>query len=161
MLKLENINNYSIYISGLTSDTCNYEFNLDNDFFIHFQHPDVEGGNVKAFVKLIKKSNIIELKIKLEGTLNVECDRCLEKFDYQINATDTITYVIGEQTDYKSDDIIVLSKDETVIDVSQQFYEIAVIQLPISKVHPEDSNHNSTCNQEMLKILDRYTVKDN
>ena len=156
----ENVKNFIIPISGLSFDTYSYEFNLDDNFFKPFQHPDVEGGNVKVNVNLTKYPHTIEAEINLKGTLKVECDRCLEKFDYPIKAKETLIYITEKQPDYDEEDTIILPKDAKVIDMSQELYDIAVTCLPISKIHHYDSKNNSTCNPEMLKILEKYIVNN-
>ena len=153
-------NEYSIAIAGLPIGLYSYQFNLNDHFFSNFQHPDVEGGKVDVLVEMNKRSEAIGLNIHLTGTLKVECDRCLDLFDLKIKTSEDVVYTLGKNSDFAEDEVIILPKDQTIIDLSQLLYEIAVTQVPISKIHPNDSNGKSTCNPDMLKIIDQYKVKN-
>lgn len=154
-------NKYTITVSGLDIGLHTYKFNLDDGFLSDFQHPDVFGGNVKAQVELNKKTDVIEAVIEIFGTLQVECDRCLDLFDLPVENSETIIYTIGKQPNYENEEVTILPKEQSEIDFSQLLYEISVTQIPISKTHPDDANGKSTCNAEMLRILEKYKIKNN
>jgi len=151
---------YSIPIAGLSSGTYAYSFVLDNEIFEFYDHPDVKNGTIKIELTLIKRSNVFEIDIKAQGILEVQCDRCLDLFDYPIETTEHIICTIGQQEGYTAENIIVLNKGETSIELGQEFYEIVVTEIPIQKLHPLDENQESTCNPEMMKLLNQYTIRE-
>ncbi len=154
------LDSYQIPVVGLSLGKHEYSFHLDDSVFAYFGHPDVEKGDVTAKVQLDKRPNVIELQILLNGKLTVQCDRCLELFDFPIQTAENIICTIGKQEGCTDEEIVVLTKEQTNLDVSTFLYEIAVTQLPISKVHPNDGKGKSMCNPEMLKILDKYIIRE-
>ena len=161
MVKAKNtLKKYSIPIAGLSLGTYSYSFILDNDLFEFYDHPDVKKGSVNIGLTLEKRSNTIEIDIKAQGTLEVQCDRCLELFDYPIEIEERIICTIGQQEGYTAENIIVLAKEETNLELGQEFYEIVVTEIPIQKLHPLDENGESTCNPEMMKLLNQYTIRE-
>ena len=137
-----------------------YNFVLDNDLFSYFNHPYVEKGTVEVKVILDKRPNLIEVNIALTGSLEVQCDRCLDYFLYPIDASEIILYTIGQQDEHENENVVVITKEQSIIDLSSDLYEIAVTQLPISKVHPNNEQGLPLCNPEMLELLNKYLVNE-
>lgn len=161
MTKQNNIlQKYSIPIASLSLGKYVYSFLLDDDLFAYFNHPDVKKGSVNIEVELDKRSNVIEIDIKAKGHLEVQCDRCLDTFNYPIEAEEKLICTIGKQEGYSADNVMVLTKEETNLLLGQDFYEIAVTEIPMQKLHPLDSNNKSTCNPEMMKLLNQYTIRE-
>jgi uncharacterized metal-binding protein YceD (DUF177 family) len=155
----ENIlDKYKIPISGLSTGVHEYMFLLDDDMFSYFKHPDVEKGSVTAKVILEKRPTVIELDITMNGSLTVQCDRCLETFQYPIESEEKIVYTMGKLEGYDDEEIVIISKEQSFIDLTNDLYEIAVTQIPISKIHPNDAKGKPACNPEMLKILEQYII---
>lgn len=46
---------YNIPLKGLKADSQDFEFNLDNQYFKKIDSPEVQQGNVKAKVTVVKK----------------------------------------------------------------------------------------------------------
>ena len=56
-------------------------------------------------------------------------------------------------------DIISLTADEHELDLQQLLFEYIHLALPIKRVHPDDSEGNSTCDPVMLKKLNELLVE--
>jgi len=151
---------YAIRISGLGEGDHDFSFELDREFFILFEHPEISNGNVHAEVILEKKTGVFALHFSLEGEVEVMCDRCLEKFLTGISARQTIFVKMGEEPGEIDDDVLIIRRDDHEIDVGQLMYEFIMLALPYQKVHPDDSDGNSTCNPEMLEKLDAHRGKE-
>ena len=161
MVKAKSIlQKYSIPIAALSLGTYSYSFVLDNEIFEFYDHPDVKNGTIKIALTLEKRPNVIEIDIKAHGTLGVQCDRCLDLFEYPIETEEKLICTIGQQEGYTAENVIVLNKVETSLELGHEFYEIVVSEIPIQKLHPLNENGENTCNPEMMKLLNQYTIRE-
>lgn len=151
---------YAVRIAGLGEGDHDFSFELDRQFFVLFEHPEISNGNVLAEVILEKKPGVFALHFRLKGEVEVMCDRCLEKFMTVVSTTQTIFVKMGETPGEIDDDVLIIGRDDHEIEVSQYLYEFIMLALPYQKVHPDDSEGNSTCNPEMLTQLDAHRTKE-
>ena len=151
---------YAVRISGLGEGDHDFSFELDRQFFILFEHPDISNGNVHAEVILEKKTGVFSLHFSLTGNVEVLCDRCLEKFSTDISSKQSIFVKMGETPGEIEDDVLIIGRDDHEIEVGQYLFEFIMLALPYQRVHPDDSDGNSTCNQEMLEQLDAHSTKE-
>ena len=113
---------------------------------------------------MVKHTRFLELTFILKGWAEVDCDRCLYPVNLDIASKSQMYVKFDSHVDDENseeNDVIVLSNDEDLLDVAQYLYEYAHLSLPIRRVHPDDTDGQSTCNQEMLLKLKQYLVKEN
>jgi uncharacterized protein len=151
---------YAVRISGLGEGDHDFSFELDRQFFALFEHPEIENGNVHAEVTLEKKTGVFSLHFSLKGEVEVVCDRCLEKFMTGISTSQSVFVKMGEIPGEIEDDVLMIGRDDHEIEVGQYLFEFIILALPYQKVHPEDSQGNSTCDPEMLKLLDAHRFRE-
>lgn len=151
---------YAVRISGLGEGDHDFSFELDRQFFTLFEHPEIESGNVHAEVTLEKKTGVFSLHFLLKGEVEVVCDRCLEKFMTGISSSQSVFVKMGDTTGEIEDDVLMIGRDDHEIEVGQYLFEFIILALPYQKVHPEDSRGNSTCDPEMLKLLDAHRFRE-
>jgi uncharacterized protein len=58
---------YSIAFKGLKDGEHLFEYRLGNAFFEMFEQPQIETGDLKATVTLLKSSRMLELIFIIEG----------------------------------------------------------------------------------------------
>ena len=151
---------YAVRISGLGEGGHDFSFELEREFFVLFEHPEINNGKVHAEVILEKKPGVFALHFSLEGEVEVMCDRCLDKFMTGVSTTQTIFIKLGEEPGEIEDDVLIIGRDDYEIEVGHYMYEFIMLALPYQKVHPDDSDGNSTCNPEMLKKLNAHRSKE-
>ena len=144
---------YVLRISGLGEGEHHFSFELGQEFFASFNHPDVQHGIIQAGLILEKKPGFMAIHFTFEGELEVSCDRCLDYFMTQISTRQTIFVKVGETPGELEDDVIMIGKDDHEIEVGKLMYEYILLSLPVQRTHPEDASGHSTCNPEMLKRL--------
>jgi uncharacterized metal-binding protein YceD (DUF177 family) len=66
----------------------------------------------------------------------------------------------GEEHQELADDVIVISDSESEIRIAHYIYELFSLSLPLSFVHPEDEDGNSTCNEKMLNKLSEFSIPE-
>ena len=150
---------YAVRISGLGDGEHDFLFELDQQFFGLFEHPDIKDGKVDAKVIFEKKAGILALHFSLTGEIEVICDRCLEAFKTGISSRQTIYVKWGGEVGEIEDDVLIVGRDEHEIEVGQYLYEFIILALPYQRIHPEDADGNSTCNPEMLNKLKAHQAQ--
>jgi uncharacterized protein len=155
------ISKYDIAYKGLKEGRHKFEYQIDDAFFELFEGSLVQKSNVAAEVILEKRSTILILLFKIEGTLELTCDRCLENYDQPVKKTAEIFVKFGEEKFDDGDDVICVSPEEYHLNVAQLLYEYTVLSIPAKHVHPDDKNGNRTCNKEMIEQIKKYSTSAN
>jgi len=150
---------YIIDYKSLESGTYEVDYHIDKEFFELFPDPLVENGDVDVHVVFKVSLAALQFHFDIQGTLDVECDRCLEHFDMPIEGSYDMVAKIGDEAtpEEENDDFITISSKESDIDLSKHIYEFVILSMPPQRVHPDDEDGNSTCNPDML---DRFYVQD-
>ncbi|MDQ3073709.1 MAG: DUF177 domain-containing protein, partial [Bacteroidota bacterium] len=82
---------YIIPINKLKPGRHSYDFAVDKDFFSHFEHSIAKDGDIEVKVQLDKQSEtLLVLNFHISGTLSLNCDRCLDAFNYPLDITERI-----------------------------------------------------------------------
>ncbi|HNP47800.1 MAG TPA: DUF177 domain-containing protein [Bacteroidia bacterium] len=132
-----------------------FEFEVNDSFFQRFENSIVQKGQVDVLVVLEKKEHMLLLDFTIEGRVTVQCDRCLEDLDLDIESYNELVVKIGEESGEEAEDVIVLSNREYELDLAQFIYEYISVIIPLRNVH-EDENGNPDCDPEILKELEKH-----
>lgn len=151
---------YNIAFKGLSIGKHIFEFEIDGKFFSEFEGGVVEEGLVNAKLTLEKQSSLMIFWFDIKGTVQVQCDRCLEMYDQPIDSQERIFVRFGEKEFADGDDLIWVSTNDYQLNVAQLIYEFICLAIPIKKIHPDDEFGNSTCDPEMIEKLNKYTVRE-
>jgi uncharacterized metal-binding protein YceD (DUF177 family) len=149
---------FAIPISGLKEGLHNYDFEIDNEFFDKFEESEVKEGMLRVSVKADKRSSHIDILVRISGEVTIACDRCLGMFSHPVDCENRLLVKFGKVPDDDDPDIITIPVDENELDLKQYFYEYILLALPIQKVHPVDKNGKSTCDPQMLGILNEHLI---
>lgn len=149
---------FSIPFTGLKIGKHQFEFEVDNSFFDAYEYSLVKKGNLKALVELDKQETMLILQFNIDGTIELECDKCLSSFNAPINISERQIVKFAED-DLESDDleIIILNKKESEIDISGMMYEFITVSVPYIKVC-EENGEGVQCDQEMIARLESLAV---
>ena len=151
---------YSIAFKGLSQGKHIFEYEIDDKFFAEFGGGVVDKGKVNVRITLEKQSSLMILWFDVEGTVHVQCDRCLEMYDQPIKGLERIFVKFGEKDYVEGDEVIWVSTNDYQLNVAQLIYEFVGLAIPIKRVHPDDKDGNSTCDPEMIEKLDKYIVRE-
>ena len=147
---------YIIPVAGLSLGDHRYTYKIDNAFFSNFEYFDTDKGMLDLEIDLVKESNLIDFKFHFKGWVELVCDRCLDKFNMNIEDDFRLIVNYGDAYEEVSDEIVTIPNTENNIDISQYIYEYINLMLPIKKAHPDDEDGNSTCNKEMTDRFYKY-----
>lgn len=157
---LDYLAKYTIPFKGLKDGKHELEFTFEPEFFTHFQTEDAYQGKGTFLVRIDKKSLVTTLEFELHGKITVACDRCLEKMELDVEGENKLFVKFGEEHQELADDVIVISDSESEIRIAHYIYELFSLSLPLSFVHPEDEDGNSTCNEKMLNKLSEFSIPE-
>ena len=146
---------YIIDYKTLESGTYEFDYHIDKNFFSMFDEPLAQDGNADVHAAMRATSAGLSIRLDISGTLQVECDRCLETFDMPIDASYDLVVKYGDKTTPldEADDVITIGDDDDFLDLSQHIYEYVVLSLPARRVHPDLPDGQPGCNPEMLSHI--------
>jgi len=154
LLQLKPLKHFSIPFTGLKIGKHLFEFDIDNSFFDAFEYALIKKGDLKATVELDKQETMLILQIQINGTVKLDCDKCLAEFNAPIAIKERQIVKFAEE-DEESDDleIILLNKKESSIDLSAILYELISVSVPFIKIC-EENGDGQACDQEMIAKLE-------
>ncbi len=154
---------YKIKFRGLKEGKHRYQFKIDNSFFEKYPESEIKKAEISAEVEMLITKDLLTLNIKLEGTAELQCDRCLDFFDSPITYETVLYADFGDKNSDLSDadNKVTISNKASEIVLDKHFYDYLHLSLPYQKIHPDDENGKSTCNHEMIKKIDEYSSGKN
>ena len=140
----------------MASDICEYEYQLNNDFFSCLDDADIQKGDLQVSLLVTMTSGQYELDFQIEGEVAVICDRCLDEMIQPVECSDQLLVKFGEEY-YEQDDLIIVPEEEGTINVAWYIYEFIALSIPMKHIHEPGQ-----CNEEMLKKLSKHlrTIAD-
>jgi uncharacterized protein len=158
---LKLVNQYIIFFKGLKEGDHEFKFNLSERFFLEHKVLESPNGSIEAIVHLTKRPTLLSFTVHLEGKMQIQCDRCLDHFEFPIRYSDRFIVKFGENVEESTDEIWILHPNEFQLDLEQYFFECLGLSIPIQRAHPDDADGNSSCNKEMLNILGSHASSNN
>ena len=125
---------FIVKLNGPASGRTAFNWKADKEFFDQFGNPDILDADVDVQAQVADHGITVDVKCKIEGTVVVPCDRCLDDLELEV-ATD-----FEESYTPESDEL----------DLSQDVYDYVCTALPLQRVHPEGQ-----CNPETIKFLSK------
>lgn len=150
---MDRLSKYSIPFAGLATGSHQFDYEIDEQFFEAFGNSEISNAHVHVGLDFNKSESVLTLSFKINGTVKLICDRCTELFDFPVTTNELLLIRFGEEGSSINDDIIVIGYGEHQINIAQHIYDYLCLQIPMKVVHADDENGNSTCNQEVLKLI--------
>lgn len=148
---------YDIPFVGLKLGKHAFHYNIEKDFFELYENAPIARAEIQVNLEFVKKENIFDLGFNLSGWVNVECDRCAENFDLDIE--DRFQVFVKYKSERMVDkptndpDVVFISRNDTTINLADLIYEFTVLSIPMHKTHPDDENGEPLCNPDILDRL--------
>jgi uncharacterized metal-binding protein YceD (DUF177 family) len=157
--------NYDIAFVGLKPGIHEFEYNIDDKFFVDYQEQDFR--NCVAHVKLTldKKTGFMLLKFEVGGKLEVTCDRCgnslpldlWDEFNIVVKMVDDPEQMNDQEED---PDIYYISKGESHLHIADWIYEFVNLSIPMQRMCGPDEIGGSACNKEVLAMLAKLGLEE-
>lgn len=153
-------NPYLIPFAGLKTGEHIFDYVIDDVFFKDREYSEVQHAKINTNVKLNKETNLLVFDIKMEGTINVMCDRCGDNFDLPVWGENKLIVSLTNDRFENEADILAIPIDSSEIDISQYLYEYISMLLPQRRIHPDKEDGKTGCNPDALKMLEKLSKED-
>ena len=147
---MSGLSKYCIDIINLKNQEYQYEFKIDTSFFSQFEESELKKGSLNCIVILRKTESFIETNFDIQGLVELECDRSLEKFDHPVNIKRKMVFKFGEEDKEIDDEVELISRNRQHIDMSQYLYEFISMGIPMKKLHPKYDGENEGNDEELF-----------
>jgi uncharacterized metal-binding protein YceD (DUF177 family) len=147
---MSGLSKYCIEIINLKNQDYEYEFKVDPAFFSQFEESEIENGSLICFITLHKAESFIETNFRIQGKVELICDRSLEKFEHPIRENRKMVFKFGDEDKEIDDEVEMISRNRQRIDMSQYLYEFISMGIPMKKLHPKYSNEYIDDNEQLF-----------
>ncbi|HAD98500.1 MAG TPA: hypothetical protein DCG19_13910 [Cryomorphaceae bacterium] len=128
---------FDIKFSGLKLGKHEFDYQLDKKFFEAFDYDEFDDADLKVKAVMDKKNNALDFDFALNGSVRVPCDLTMELFDLRLENKISLVVKFGDEYDDTQEDILIIPQGEHKVNVAQYLYELAVLAVPLKKVHPD------------------------
>jgi len=157
---LKSLKTYRIPFTGLKPGKHAFTFEINEPFFAEFPYSLVKKGELLCRLGLEKQETMMILDFHITGQIGLNCDRCLSEFSHPVDVQEQqIAKFSDAEGEGDNEEIIVLTKNETEIDISGILYELINISVPFVSTCGDEGN-TPACDREMLDKLDRLAGGD-
>ena len=145
---------YTIKFSGLPLGMHAFAFTIGPDFFSQHEDSIIHEAKVEANVNL-SKSTTLQLDIRLNGEVIVDCARCLEPVTIPVDVEKHLLVRMVEKPNPEDDDddAIQIAENAHEIDLEKVFFDYLTLEVPYSPVHPDQEDGTPGCDPEVLKFI--------
>jgi uncharacterized metal-binding protein YceD (DUF177 family) len=158
VVEMNKTKEFLIPFIGLKLGKHHFEYQISKSFFEIFDYHEFNNSDVKVNVVLEKKTTIMELSFKHNGSVNVPCDMTNEEFDLPIKGKMKLIVRFGEVFNNDNEELLILPHGEYQIDIAQYIYEMIVLSVPLRRIHP--GVKDGSLNTEALTKLKELSIKE-
>lgn len=144
---MDRVDGYKVDLRGMTEDAVSHRWLLTDDFFSAVRGPEIEKGQMEVALRVKRTSEAFDLDFQFEGTVNVECDRCLELMELPIQGECSLKAKLGEADD-DDGEMLTVAENPGTLDLSWHLYEMVALEIPIRHIHPDGE-----CNAKVMELL--------
>jgi uncharacterized metal-binding protein YceD (DUF177 family) len=155
---MSNRREFEIAFVGLKPGVHEYNYRINDKFFIEYQEQDFK--NVEANVRLLleKNSSFMILRFQVGGKAEVICDRCVNELPLQLFEDFTVTIKMTDDPELMNDqeedpDVYYISRGESHIDVKDWIYEFVNLSIPMQKTCDYENMDGPYCNPAAKEVL--------
>ncbi len=139
---------YSIDFKDLKAGDYHFSLKFSDDLFTPYEECEVLGGDGKIEVDMERSEGMIALDVTINGSVRVECDRCLEPCDIAVEFAAPLIVKFSDNEELYSEydgEVMWMPTTASSVDLAHYIYESIIISLPYQRVHEEGG-----CNPEMI-----------
>jgi uncharacterized protein len=146
--KMNRLKEFDIEVSGIKENTLlTYSFQPNDSFFGLIEDGLIQKGSLNVEIDLEKTSILIRMVFRINGRIELICDRSLDPFDYPIDSENTLLFKFSEEEGEITEEIIGIKRETIKINIAHYIYEFISLKVPIKKLHPrfeEDHEDNES-----------------
>ena len=145
---------YNVDLKNLTPGVHEFDYLLENKFFVDIDGDQVQKGKVKVHLTVKRSSMMFEMNFQIEGVVMVPCDRCLDDMELPIDTHNRLVVKFGKEYAEESDEVVVIPEEEGSINLAWSLYEFIALAIPMKHVHAPGK-----CNKTMSSKLKKHTAR--
>lgn len=137
------------------------ESGLENSVEFDDEIKELENCHIKTTLSLKPLGEYIEIKGHISGKITLECDRCLNKFNYDLDfnidelyAKNSLYEEYGQEVELASGQFVTDLNGEDKIDIYDLLYQSVILALPNKKVCGINCNEGYFVTEEEYKPHD-------
>ena len=145
--------NFIIPLDGLAAGRKEFFWQAGKEFFESFDNSEILDAELVVRASAEKSGRYVGVDCNVEGTVTVECDRCLDDLPMPVDVEILLSVKFGEaeSSDEHQEgerEVIFVPEDNADLDMSQIIYDYVCLSLPMQRCH-EDGE----CNPEVMSRL--------
>jgi DUF177 domain-containing protein len=157
--------NFDIAFVGLKPGIHEFEYEINDKFFVDYSEQDFHNCVAKVKLALDKKSAFMLLKFEVGGRLEVICDRCGNKLPLELWDEFNIVVKIVEDPELmnkqeEDQDVYYISKGESHLHIADWIYEFINLSIPMQRMCTEEEMGGPYCNKEVLAMLKKLDAEN-
>ena len=142
---------YKVELKNLSPGVHEYEYFLENKFFVDIDGDEVQKGKVKVNLTVKRTSMVFDMNFQLEGIVYVPCDRCLDDMELPVSTQNKLVVKFGKEYAEESEEIVIIPEEEGEINLAWFIYEFIALAIPMKHIHAPGK-----CNKAMSSKLKKH-----
>jgi uncharacterized metal-binding protein YceD (DUF177 family) len=149
---------FDIAFVGLKPGIHEFEYAIDDKFFVDYQEQDFRHCIAQVKLTLDKKVGFMLLKFEVGGKLEVTCDRCGNNLPLDLWDDFNIVVKMVEDPEVMNEqeedpDVYYISRGESHLRISDWIYEFINLSIPMQRMCTVEEMGGPHCNKEVLAML--------
>ena len=141
------IRKFSIKIQSLSNNKHTFEFEFNQKLLEYFNSEiDISKSKGICNVILLKSEMMLDVTFNITGETNLTCDRTLKNYTHKLNFSKKILFKFGDKNEEISDEMIMINRAKSILDISKYIYEFFILEIPIKRLHPSIKNEDNIDN---------------
>lgn len=145
---------FKVELKNLSPGVHEYEYFLENKFFVDIDGDEVQKGKVKVNLTVKRTSMVFDMNFQLEGIVYVPCDRCLDDMELPVSTQNKLVVKFGKEYAEESEEIVIIPEEEGEINLAWFIYEFIALAIPMKHIHAPGK-----CNKAMSSKLKKHTAR--
>lgn len=156
---------FEIAFVGLKPGLHQFEYDLDDQFFIDRGAKELAHVQAKVKLNLDKHMGFLMLQFEIGGQSQVTCDRCgnplkldlWDEFKMLVKLVDNPEEMNEQEEDA---DVYYISRNESHLDVAGWLYDFVLLSMPMQRMCSEAEMGGPQCNREVLQKLKEMEARN-
>lgn len=141
---------FKIPFVGMKNKVHLLDFKVDKLFFQCFENALITDCDVDIKIEFDKRESFFHLKFYIDGQINLECHRCLERYNQPIFGDyELFIKASAPRENTGVEDVIYISPTDDFVDISKAVYDYILLSVPLHQVHADLEDGTAGCSIEM------------
>lgn len=142
---------FKLMLKSMPKGINTFEYRIGKQFFVNMENAEVRDADLQVTLKVNYNGVFYDFDFKVDGTVTILCDRCLDDLVIPIEATYHTVVKYGESYDDSSDEMLVIPESDNSLNVAYMLFDTVMLAIPIKHVHPLGK-----CNKAMSALLKKH-----